>query len=132
MKLLLVEDDTKLADHLIANLREHGFFVTHVADQQSLLEILEVPSRIDGVILDRLLAGFDSKALLPRIRERWPQAPVLVLSAISTPNERTDLLNLGADDYLSKPFSTKNSSPDFAPLSAARPCHRPAIQVSAT
>lgn len=107
MKLLLVEDDTKLAEHLVTNLREHGFFVTHVPDQMGLEAFLGNPSRIDIVVLDRLLGTFDSKMLLPKIRERWPQAPILVLSAISTPNERTDLLNLGADDYLSKPFSTQ-------------------------
>lgn len=107
MKLLLIEDDTKLAEHLVSNLREHGFFVTHLPDQSSLESALEVSSRYDVVVLDRLLGTFDSKVLLPKIRERWPQAPVLVLSAISTPNERTDLINLGADDYMSKPFSTQ-------------------------
>lgn len=105
MKLLLIEDDLKLADHLTSNLREHGFFTLHAADKAGLEENLARSARIDFVLLDRLLGTTDSKHYMARIRKKWPAAPVLVLSAVSTPNERTELINMGADDYMGKPFS---------------------------
>jgi DNA-binding response OmpR family regulator len=108
MKLLLVEDDAKLAGHLSANLREHGFLVSLLSDEPELQALIDdPPPRIDVIVLDRLLGSHDSKESLPAIRRRWPRTPILILSAISTPNERTELLNLGADDYLGKPFSTQ-------------------------
>jgi len=106
MKLLLVEDDSKLADHLATSLKEQGFCVSVVSTARDLTEYLNVSVEVDLVVLDRLLGRIDTKVFFARIKSRWPHAPVLVLSAISTPNERIDLINLGADDYLGKPFST--------------------------
>jgi DNA-binding response OmpR family regulator len=107
MKLLLVEDDARLAEHLSESFKNHGFVVDHVSNQEDLDSAIAVKNQVDFVILDRLLGAHDSKDSLPKIRKRWPATPVLILSAISTPNERTDLINLGADDYLGKPFSTQ-------------------------
>ncbi len=107
MKILLAEDDIRLAEHLVSNLREHGFLIKHVSDKVGLECSLADSDKIDVIILDRLLGAFDSKHLLPKMRQKWSGTPILVLSAISTPNERTDLLNMGADDYLGKPFSTQ-------------------------
>lgn len=106
MKLLLIEDDITLAEHLLPNLKDHGFLVNHVANATELKESLQFPEKIDAIILDRLLGSTDTKNLLPQIRKAWPLIPILVLSAISTPSERTDLINLGADDYMGKPFMT--------------------------
>lgn len=106
MKLLLVEDDTKLAEHLCESLKDHGFLVTHIASQSELNEALQAPLKIDFILLDRLLGTFDTKNQIPAIRKKWPAVPLIVLSAISTPNERTDLLDLGVDDYVGKPFAT--------------------------
>ncbi|MBI2519213.1 MAG: response regulator transcription factor [Bdellovibrio sp.] len=107
MKLLLVEDDIRLAEHLVSNLRDHGFLVKHISDKEGLEYTFGESDKIDAIILDRLLGNFDSKQALPKIRKKWSESPILILSAISTPNERTDLLNMGADDYLGKPFSTQ-------------------------
>lgn len=107
MKVLLIEDDLKLADHITRNLREQTLMVEHVADMNSLQAQIDANTRYDLVILDRLIGQKDTKQDLPRLRAKWPEAPVLVLSAISTPQERSDVLNLGADDYLGKPFSTQ-------------------------
>lgn len=104
---MLIEDDPRLAEYLTLSLRDRGFEVSHVPDAEHLKLKLAAPESTDVVILDRLLGSYDTKNSLLEIRGKWPKAPVLVLSAISTPNERTDLLNQGADDYLSKPFATQ-------------------------
>lgn len=107
MKLLLVEDDCKLSKHLELGLRGQGFNITLLAHQNEVIDIMNSHFRPDFIVLDRLLGVFDTKQILPDIRRKWASTPLIVLSAISTPNERTDLLNLGADDYVSKPFSTQ-------------------------
>ena len=107
MDLLLVEDDAKIAKHLISVLREQGFDVKHLSDHVEVQRVLHESSSVDMVVLDRMLGTFDAKELVPQIREKWPATPILVLSAISTPNERSELIDMGADDYLGKPFSTQ-------------------------
>ncbi len=86
---------------------DQGFLVASFGRMDELENVLASPLKFDFIIMDRLLGSSDSKAFLPAIRKKWPLIPILILSAISTPNERTELLNLGADDYLSKPFSTQ-------------------------
>lgn len=107
MKVLLIEDDLKLAEHLVHNLREHALMVEHARSLTDLQTQMEADGRFDLVILDRLIGQQDTKRDLPRLKAKWPEAPVLILSAISTPQERSELLNLGADDYMGKPFSTQ-------------------------
>ena len=107
MELLLVEDDAKIAIHLISVLRKQDFDVKHLSDHVDVQKALHESSSIDMVVLDRMLGAFDAKELIPQIREKWPAVPILVLSAISTPNERAELIDMGADDYLGKPFSTQ-------------------------
>lgn len=106
MRLLLLEDDLKLALHLEDSFKDHGFLSIIVSSYKELCDTLKSPITVDFVIMDRILGTFDSKDLLPEIKNKWPSAPTIILSAISTPNERTDLINLGADDYIGKPFST--------------------------
>ena len=106
MKLLLVEDDSRLADHLKIGLRDQGFNIDHATCKEDLDQSLKYSDKIDFILMDRLLGAFDSKIMLPQIRKKWPTVPILILSAISTPNERAELINLGADDYLGKPFGT--------------------------
>lgn len=100
-----MEDDQRLQQHISASLQQHGFAVTPVADAHELEEIFFSPVTFQVVILDRLLGAVDTKDLVPRLKTHCPHVPIVILSAISTPSERTDLLNLGADDYLGKPFS---------------------------
>lgn len=107
MNLLLVEDDLKLVELLSSNLREQGFLVSLAVSYTQLLDYLNSEVKVEIIVLDRLLHQNDTKDILPQIKIKWPNAPILILSAISTPNERTDLLNKGADDYLGKPFSTQ-------------------------
>jgi DNA-binding response OmpR family regulator len=105
--ILIVEDDPKLGQHLISNFAQEGLHAQLVSNMESLDAILNSKSKIEVIVLDRLLGTFDCKNWLPRIRQTWPTSRILILSAINTPNERTELLNLGADDYHGKPFATQ-------------------------
>lgn len=107
MVVLLIEDDLTLAGHLVTNLKDHGMLIQHAKSQSELEQSLQSSQSVDFIILDRLLGRFDSKNSLIQLKKKWPQAPILVLSAVCTPNERTDLINMGADDYMGKPFSTQ-------------------------
>jgi DNA-binding response OmpR family regulator len=104
-KLLLVEDDPKLADLLAGSLTDSGLTVSHARNQADLEQWIKGSSAVDIVVLDRLLGNFDTKSLVPQIREKWPHVLILVLSAINTPIERAELINSGCDDYVGKPFS---------------------------
>jgi DNA-binding response OmpR family regulator len=103
MRLLLVEDDVKLADVLRQGLKEHGFSVEVCRDGAAGLEHA-LASEYDAILLDVMLprrSGFD---VLRELRGRGGRAPVLVLTARSAVEDRVQGLNLGADDYLPKPF----------------------------
>lgn len=103
-RILIVEDDHRLADHVGTLVRSAGFAVQLIGSMSELDHCLSERHVYNAVILDRLLAGIDTKSRVHQIKRRWPSAPILVLSAINTPLERAELLNLGVDDYLGKPF----------------------------
>jgi DNA-binding response OmpR family regulator len=105
--VLVVEDDPKIGQHLISTLTQEGIAVALASDKDEFETALTTATDVEVVVLDRLLGSFDCKTWLPRIRRAWPDSRILVLSAINTPNERTELLNLGADDYHGKPFVTQ-------------------------
>jgi DNA-binding response OmpR family regulator len=105
--VLVVEDDPKIGQHLISTLAQEGIAVSLASDKDEFESALTTKTDVEVVVLDRLLGSFDCKTWLPRIRRAWPDSRILVLSAINTPNERTELLNLGADDYHGKPFVTQ-------------------------
>ena len=107
MKLLLVEDDIKLVELLSGNLKEQGFLVSYAVALNQLLDFFNSDINFDIIVLDRLLQSIDTRDLIGQIKKKWPMAPILILSAISTPNEKAELLNKGVDDYMGKPFSTQ-------------------------
>lgn len=107
MKLLLVEDDIKLVELLSGNLKEQGFLVSYAVALNQLLDFINSDINFDIIVLDRLLQSVDTRDLIGQIKKKWPMAAILVLSAISTPNEKAELLNKGVDDYMGKPFSTQ-------------------------
>lgn len=126
MRILLIEDDERLASGLVEALREQGLFVEHVTSEAEVRSYLETHAPTDAVVMDRLLGSFDAKALLPLLRNKRPSASILVLSAINTPNERTELLDLGADDYIGKPFATHELIARLR--AAARRISKPSLQ----
>ncbi len=103
VKILLVEDEAKIRNWVTKGLRESGFVVDPVGDGDEASELLRTRS-YDGAILDIMLPGRDGLSLLKSIRRGGINLPVLILSARGEWDERVEGLNLGADDYLAKPF----------------------------
>lgn len=104
MIVLVVEDDTKVAALLQAGLQEHGFTVETCGDGDTALQRAQ-RERFDALVLDIMLPGRDGLSVLRRLREDGNTVPVLLLTARGDLPERIAGLNLGADDYLAKPFS---------------------------
>jgi len=103
VKILLIEDDIKISSFIEKGLKEQGFIVDCCDDgNQGYLMIFE--PGYDLVILDIMLPGKDGLSILRSLRENKHTVPVILLTARSNVNERIEGLNLGADDYLCKPF----------------------------
>ncbi|HXH02863.1 MAG TPA: response regulator transcription factor [Candidatus Competibacteraceae bacterium] len=105
MRVLLVEDDSDLADGLVRALRQCGYAVDHMSDGRRADSVLRTEECYDLVILDLTLPGLDGLEVLRRLRGRGRGVPVLVLTARGELQDRVTGLDLGADDYLTKPFA---------------------------
>jgi DNA-binding response OmpR family regulator len=105
MRVLVVEDEAKVARLIRNSLREQGFEVEVCDDGASAFDMM-TSGAFDLAILDIMLPGCDGLSILRRLRERKIPLPVLLLSARGEVYERVEGLNLGADDYMAKPFST--------------------------
>ena len=103
MRILLAEDNRTLADWLEKGLRLGGFAVDCMRDGIDTDHVL-LTQEYDLVILDLGLPRMDGLEVLRRLRRRGSRAPVLILTARGATDERVQGLNLGADDYLPKPF----------------------------
>jgi two-component system response regulator QseB len=101
--LLLVEDDSELATLLQRVLAEEGYDVTHAPDGQRALH-LGLTRDFDLLLVDRGLPAVEGLDLIARLRSKGVVAPVLVLSARGTTQDRVDGQDAGAADYLAKPF----------------------------
>ncbi len=105
MRLLLVEDERPLAAALGEALREAGWVVDHAADGLEGLR-MGVVGQYDVVVLDIMLPGMHGYDVLKHLRGRKVWTPVLMLTAKDGEYDQTDAFELGADDYVTKPFST--------------------------
>lgn len=103
MKVLVIEDEKKIASFLRKGLEAQGFVVEHAANGNDGYA-LATSQPYDALVLDIMLPGRDGLSILRNLRERKIALPVLLLTARSELNERLEGLNLGADDYLAKPF----------------------------
>lgn len=102
--ILIVEDEQILLSHL-SEMLSSSFSVSKCQSFHDFeRRAQDGDERFDIIVLDRLLHGQDSVDLLPRLKRARPETKVLVLSAINTPSEKAAVLDLGADDYLAKPF----------------------------
>ena len=104
MRILIVEDDALLADGLTRSMRDSGHAVDWVDNGERALQALG-GERFDLVILDVGLPGLDGFEVLRRIRSAEPYVPVIVVTARDAVSDRVHGLDLGADDYLVKPFA---------------------------
>ena len=103
MRILIVEDDPVLSDGLIRSLRGSDYAVDSATDGAEADQILSAHS-FDLVILDLGLPKLEGYEVLRRLRRRGSKSPVLILTALDTLEDRVKGLDLGADDYLAKPF----------------------------
>lgn len=104
MRILITEDDDALAEALSFALKQGGYAIDRVANGTAADEALK-GDVFDAVILDLGLPKLDGFEVLKRMRRRNTATPVLILSGRETPEEKVMGLDLGADDYLAKPFS---------------------------
>ncbi len=106
MRLLLAEDERDLSKALVAILEHNHYSVDAVYDGKEALEYLE-NADYDGVILDIMMPKMDGITVLKTLRQKGNSVPVLMLTAKAEIDDRVLGLDSGADDYLSKPFNTR-------------------------
>lgn len=106
MRLLLAEDEEELSRALVTVLKHHNYSVDAVFNGQDALDYLET-GIYDGAILDIMMPKMDGITVLRKIREQGNSVPIMMLTARSEIDDRVNGLDSGADDYLTKPFSTK-------------------------
>jgi DNA-binding response OmpR family regulator len=105
-RILVVEDNPDLADLVTLNLRDEGYAVESIGDGSLALAKLQAEP-YDLVILDLMLPGMDGLMLCKQLRNRPDYLPILMLTAKSTELDRVLGLEVGADDYVTKPFSIR-------------------------
>ena len=104
MHVLVVEDDERVAGHVVKGLKAEGILVDHVADgRQALFQV--AAEAYDVIVLDRMLPNVDGLKILQTLRASGDGTPVLILSALGDVDNRVKGLRAGGDDYLSKPFA---------------------------
>jgi len=104
MRLLLIEDDGKIASYIAKGLKEAGFAVVHAADGDAGME-LALEGTYDIAVIDIMLPGRDGLSIIDELRRHRIHTPVLILSAKRSVDERVEGLQAGGDDYLTKPFA---------------------------
>lgn len=110
MRVLVVEDDAKIASFVVKGLKQEGYGVDHARDGDTGLALVETTA-YDAAVVDVMLPGLDGLSLVRRLRAARATLPVLFLSARASVEDRVRGLQAGGDDYLTKPFA-------FAELSA--------------
>ncbi|MFZ8861694.1 MAG: response regulator transcription factor [Thermocrinis sp.] len=103
MKVLLVEDDRLLGESLTEYLQSEGFITDWVYDPREVMDLLEV-SCYDVIVLDLIMPHIGGEELIKAIREKDKETPILVLTAKHRLEDKRTCFELGADDYLTKPF----------------------------
>ncbi|HTI70596.1 MAG TPA: response regulator transcription factor [Candidatus Limnocylindria bacterium] len=104
MRILVVEDDEKIASFVVKGLKQSGFAVDHASDGDTALSLLRNTS-FDAAVVDIMLPKLDGISLVQRVRSENSRLPVLFLSARSGVEDRVRGLQAGGDDYMVKPFA---------------------------
>lgn len=105
MNVLILEDEIRVLEFLTESLNSEGYEVFPCKSYSEALDTIEMlKDKLDLVIMDRLLDRMDAIGLIPLTKSTCPRSKILVLSTINNPTQKAALLDLGADDYLGKPF----------------------------
>ncbi|MFZ7127304.1 MAG: response regulator transcription factor [Desulfobacterales bacterium] len=104
MRILLVEDDRKIASFIVKGFKAAGFAVDHAEDGETGLD-LALSGPYDAAVVDIMLPRLDGLSLIERLRRKKVDTPVIVLSARDSIQDRVKGLQTGGDDYLTKPFA---------------------------
>ncbi len=104
MRVLVTEDEPGIAQFVCQGLREAGYAVDLAGNGEEGLDYA-LAAEYDVIVLDILLPRINGLQLLEKLRSRGIKAPVLLLTALDTVEDRVKGLNTGADDYLTKPFA---------------------------
>jgi two-component system, OmpR family, response regulator len=104
MKILIVEDDEKIASFVQQGLKQSGFVVDHAANSKAAWDCLSA-STYDALIVDIMLPGKDGLTLIEEVRSQKITTPTIILSAKRSVEDRVRGLEGGSDDYLTKPFA---------------------------
>jgi len=103
MRFLLIEDERELADALAVALSKHGIVTDHTMHLADAVELTR-QNVYDAILLDRRLPDGEGLTFIPQLRRTGTDTPIIVLTARNEPMERVEGLDVGADDYLGKPF----------------------------
>ena len=104
MRILLVEDDSKIASFIIKGMKEAGYVVDHAPDGNEGLA-LALNESYDTAIIDIMLPKLDGLSLIAEMRRNKVTTPVIILSVKGSVEDRVKGLQTGSDDYLTKPFA---------------------------
>jgi len=104
MRIIIVEDDNKIAQFIARGLTEAGYQVDHETDAESAIPLM-ARNEYSAAVVDVMLPGMDGLSLIETVRERGAGIPILILSARRSVDDRVLGFQKGGDDYLTKPFS---------------------------
>ncbi len=126
MRVLVVEDEAKMANLIVRGLREEGLAADHAETGESGLA-MATAAEYDAIVLDVMLPGIDGFETVRRLRSEHVWSPVLLLTARDSVRDRVTGLDGGADDYLVKPFAFDELLARLRALSRRGPVERPTI-----
>jgi len=104
MRILVAEDDTKIASFVVNGLKQNGFAVDLAKDGEQALASAGITA-YDAIVMDVMMPKLDGLSVIQRLRASGARSPVLILSARATVDDRVRGLQAGGDDYLTKPFA---------------------------
>lgn len=105
MRIMVVEDDSKIANFIVKGLKESGFHPFHTDNGQEALDLIMTDPTFDLMVLDLMLPRLSGMEVLTSVRKAAISMPILILSAKRSVDEKVAGLQHGADDYLEKPFA---------------------------
>jgi two-component system, OmpR family, response regulator len=104
MRILVVEDDRKIASFVVKGLKQSGYAVDHCGDGEEALVFAETTA-YDAAVVDLMLPKLDGLSVIQRLRSQGMKVPIIILSAKASVDDRVKGLQAGGDDYLTKPFA---------------------------